>query len=99
MSTTNGTSWDAKFWTLILADENLARAEFDDLIAAEWPDGPSTNLFAVVRRCARLRRDRSASWREARVRFDPADLADLTDRRRQRGPPPSIPLRRPTGRR
>jgi hypothetical protein len=97
-TTTNGTTWDAKFWTLILADEDLARAEFDALIAAEWPDGASANRCTRVRRYARLRRDRSSSWREACVSLDAADRAALADRTRERGPPPSVQVRRLTGR-
>lgn len=40
-SGTRDTDRESDFWSLLLADPDLLQAEFDAIVAAEWPDRPS----------------------------------------------------------
>ena len=81
-------SVEDRFLDLLLADDDLVQAEFDAIIAAEWP-GPPPNL---PRRHVlggpdpgRRRRHRATASKRAGAGRRPA--ADTS--RRQRSPPPN----------
>ncbi len=81
-------SVDARFLDLLLADDDLVQAEFDAIIAAEWP-GPPPNL--PRRRVlggpdpGGRRRHRATATQRARAGRRPA----LDGSARQRSPPPN----------
>ena len=82
-------STEEQFLDLLLADEELLRAEFDAIIAAEWP-GPPPDL-ADGRVCGEpdpgaTRRHRATATRVSAPRRPRVDASA-----RQRSPPPEDP--------
>ena len=79
-------SEDEEFLALVCADEQLLRAEFDAIVAAEWPGPPPD---APGGRCDRERPGRPRTGRPARVTTPPGTCGHgrIGARRRQRSPP------------
>lgn len=76
---------DQEFWDLIAADPELLRAEFDALIAANWPCDPAPPTPGP--RPARPGRRRLAP----RIAAPPAASRPAHPGRRQRSPPRDRP--------
>jgi hypothetical protein len=78
---------DADFIDVVCADEDLLRAEFEAIVAATWPEPPSTPadpLPAAARRPV----DRPFRAIQSRADSPPADGdATAEDRGRERSPP------------
>jgi len=94
VKTADGVSHDAEFWELILDDDELLRAEFEALIAAERPASATTRLRAARRRPDDRRRTPSLT---SHPETGAADGPDLKGWRRERSPPkvgsPVVPKR------
>jgi hypothetical protein len=76
-----------RFVELLCADEELLRAEFDAIIAAEWPDPPPVDpdCGADADRSSHPARQRRAASAKVRPgRPTPAEISGWT---RQRSPP------------
>ena len=79
---------DEQFYDLICADADLVAAEFDAIIAAEWPEPPARRPrrrdAGGCRGSGRARRAASGSPRLG----SPAQDGDIDRSARERGPPP-----------
>ncbi|MCW2524719.1 MAG: hypothetical protein JWO63_3054 [Frankiales bacterium] len=82
--TTLGTSYEAEFWDSILDDDELVRAEFEALIAAEWPSRVAMRLRAVERLSDGSRHKPSLPGSRA---SGGTDVPDVNGWRRERSPP------------
>ena len=82
-------SADEQFIDWLCADEDLLRAEFDAIIAAEWPGPPPAppDRGTAAERGPRRTRHRAAT-RTAGLPSRPGH-PDTGDRTRQRSPPPT----------
>jgi hypothetical protein len=86
---------DEQFLDVICADEDLVRAEFDAIIAAEWPSPPPARPDRgadAERRPCRTRQRREASVADLPSRPRHPGIGGWT---RQRSPPPTPGVRQP----
>ncbi len=72
---------------LICADEDLVRAEFEAIVAAEWPSTPPTDPAGAAPAKPAPRRDRRRRSRSAAVVGRPRHPG-IGEWRRERSPPP-----------
>jgi hypothetical protein len=88
---------DAEFVDLMCADEDLLRAEFDAIIAAEFPDQPPSSPSGACRgaRARHVRPARRWAARDVALRTQVAATERVT---RQRSPPLDISRLSPDGR-